>query len=65
MLHKLLHILLLQNQNQNDLYLQLKKLKMLESKYYMYSIPSLNRHLWGFSKLAAYQVWRFKEVTGE
>ena len=28
-----------------------------------YSIPSLNRHLWGFSKLAAYPVWRFKEVS--
>ena len=28
-----------------------------------YSIPSLNRHLWGFSKLAVYPVWRFKEVS--
>ena len=29
----------------------------------MYSIRSLNRHLWGISKLAVYQVWRFKEVS--
>ena len=29
----------------------------------MYSIPSLNRHLWGFSKVAVYPVWQFKEVS--
>ena len=29
----------------------------------VYSIPSLNRHLWGFSKLPVYPVWRFKEMS--
>ena len=25
--------------------------------------PSLNRHLWGFSNVAVYPVWQFKEMS--